>query len=292
MKLHNPERFFALLPVTALLMGFATGVNAQTLTHRYSFNDPAGSQTFADSVGGTIWNGTLINDGSGAAYLDGSGLQLDGQGDFGQLPAGIMTNYSQITVEAWADFSTNNPPWTRVFSFGDQNGGNKNSGVDFCPYAPGDYQNLDVLSTNGVDAYANNPTDLLGLTNVHITVVVDPVNTNAYYYNGISVVSTLHGAPPSLSEMNSTFNLIGRSLYDADPTLNGTIHEFRVYKGVLTHQQVALNDAAGPGSYVTSPGSIISLKFSSPANPLVINQSAPQILTGDFTSVTNLGCVE
>ncbi len=292
MKLHNPIRFFTFLAITALVMRFGLGVNGQTLTHRYSFNDPPGSQTFADSVGGTNWNGTLVDNGSGTASLDGSSLQLDGGGDYGQLPAGIMTNYSQITVEAWADISTNNPAWTRIFSFGDQNAqGNKNSGIDFCPFAAGGYQNLDVLSTNGVDAYANNPVDLLGTSNIHVTVVVDPLNSAAYYYNGISVVSTLHGVPAPLAEMNDTFNVIGRSLFDDDPTLDAAIHEFRVYTGVLTSQEVALNDAAGPDNYITSPGSIISLNFSSPANPLLINQSAPQILTGDFTAVTNLNLV-
>jgi hypothetical protein len=295
MKLHNTKRFFALSSLIALSVGLALGVNAQSLTHRYSFNDPAGSQTFEDSVGGTNWNGTLVNDGGGAAYLDGSSLQLDGARDFGVLPAGIMTNDTQITVEVWADFSSNNAVWTRVFSFGDQNSsGGKNSGIDYCHYAGGNYQNLDALSTNGGDTYANSTPGLNGTTNNHITVVVDPVNTNMYYYNGISIVSAMkfNPAPPSpLAEMNDTDNEIGRSLYDTDPTLAGAIHELRVYQGVLSPQLVALNDASGPDNYITSPGSIISLHFSSPANPFVINQTAPQTLTGDFTGVTNLNLV-
>jgi hypothetical protein len=292
MKPHHPKRCFASFSLTALCLVFVTGANAQTLTHRYSFNDPAGSTNFADSVGGSNWDGTIENPGGGSPYLDGSSLSLDGLGDYAQLPAGIVTNATQLTVEVWVDIGASIPTWTRVFSFGDQNGGgNKNSGVDFCPYAPGNYQNLDVLATNGIDAYANNPDSLNGTTNVHITVVVDPIHDNAYYYNGLSAVSTLHGTISPLSEMNFTDNWIGRSLYDADPTLTGIFHEFRIYSGVLSPQSVALNDAAGPSNYITSPGVLLSLNFSSPANPLVINQSAPQILTGNFTSVTNLNMV-
>jgi len=254
--------------------------------------DPANSQTFADSVGGTSWNGSLVDAGSGTAVLTGSSLVLDGGGDYASLPAGIMTGYSNITVEVWADFSPNNPAWTRVFSFGDQNSSAaKNSGIDYCHFAGGNYQNLDVLNTNGVDAYANNPQGLNGVTNAHITVVVDPVNANAYYYNGIIVVSTLHGTPSPISQMNDTYNLIGRSLYDVDPTLTGTIHEFRIYQGVLTPSAVALNDASGSSNYITSPGTLVSLNFSSSANPLVVNQTAPQILTGTFTAVTNLNLI-
>jgi len=271
-----------------MMAGPALESNAQTLTHRYSFNDPAGSQTFADSVGGAAWAGALVPN-SGAPYLDGAELQLDGLGDYAQLPAGIFTNYNQITVEVWADFSGNNNTWTRVFSFGDQNNsGGKNSGIDYCHYAGGNYQNLDALGTNGMDAYANSTPGLNGSTNDHITVIVDPVNNTLYYYNGLSVVSTPHNNVPPLSKMNPTFNLIGRSLYDSDPTLDGAVNELRVYSGVVSSQQVALNDAAGPDNYTTTPGSIIALRFSSPANPLVVNQSLQQLVIGDFTLVTNL----
>lgn len=292
MKFPKQKTFLAVVTLMVLFLGLVTAAKAQTLTHRYSFNDPAGSQTFADSVGGASWAGTLVDSGTGTAYLDGSSLQLDGGGDYGLIPAGLTTNDTQVTVEFWADFSTNNPAWTRVFSFGDQNGGGgKNSGIDYCHYAGGNYQNLDMLATNGDDAYANNPEGLNGMTNVHVTVVVDPLHTKGYYYNGVSIISTLNGTPPPLSEMNDTYNLVGRSLYNTDPTLNGAVHELRVYQGVLSPQAVALNDATGADDYITSPGSILSLNFSSPVNPLVVNQSAPQIVTGDFTAVTNLNLV-
>src|SRR5580693_2733687 len=63
--------------VTALCFGAAFCVSAQTLEHRYSFNDPAGSTNFVDSVGGTNWNGTLVPNG-GSPALTGSSLELDG----------------------------------------------------------------------------------------------------------------------------------------------------------------------------------------------------------------------
>ncbi|SPE63295.1 LamG domain protein jellyroll fold domain protein [Verrucomicrobia bacterium] len=288
--IHSPIKIAAL--VAALCAGAAYWASAQTLTHRYSFNDPAGSTNFADSVGGAT--GSLNNATAGnpnSASLDGMELLLDGTGGYATLAAGVISNYSQLTVEFWADFSVN-PNWTRVFAFGDQNaGGNKNSGVDYCHLAPGNYQNLDMLDTNGNDAYANSTPGLDNSTNNHVTVVVDPVNHTMYYYNGVSVVSTEHNTVPSLTAINDTLNLIGRSLYDLDPTLNGTIHEFRVYQGVLPAASVALNDAAGPGTYLTNPGSILALHFSSPANPIFVKQSLQQIVTGDFASVSNVNLV-
>src|ERR1039457_463324 len=87
----------------------------------------------------------------------------------------------------------------------------------------------------------------------------------------------------ALNGINDTLNLIGMSLYASDPTVIGSIHEFRIYSGVVTPSIVALDDAAGPDNLVTNPGPVQALHFSSPVNPLVVNQSSQQILTGDFT---------
>jgi hypothetical protein len=275
----------------ALLCFGAGSLTAQTLTHRYSFKDTAGSATFADSAGsanGDLNNSTAVNPNS--ASLDGTELLMDGTGGYATLPTGLISGYTQLTVELWADVNSGVPLWTRIFSFGDQNGGNKNSGVDFCPFAGGDYQNLDYVA-GGNGAYANSTPGLEGLTNRHVTVVVDPVNNQAYYYNGTKVVSTQHGTIASFSGVTDTVNLIGRSLYDIDPTLFGAIHEFRVYQGVLSGSSVALNDASGPSQILTNPGTIVALHFSAPANPLLVNQSSQQILSGDFSSVSNLDLI-
>jgi hypothetical protein len=217
-----------------------------TLVHRYSFHETAGSTTFADSVGGPDWNGTL----QGSAALTGSSLHLDGSsGCFASLPSNITSNYTQMTVEFWADIGAGNPAWTRVFSFGDQNSGTKNSGVDYCPYADGGYQNLD-LSSGGVGAYANNTPGLTNTSNDHVTVIVDSVNGALCFYNGTNVVSTLNSAVPSLANINDVNNWIGASLVSADSYLNGTIYEFRIYQGVLPPSAIALNHALGPANYI------------------------------------------
>jgi hypothetical protein len=262
-------------------------LSAQTLTHRYSFNEPAGGTTFADSVGGAAWAGTL----QGNALLDGASLQLDGQLSYGQLPPGITRGATQLTVELWASFSADNPFWTRVFAFGDQNAtGGQRTGLDYCHYAGGNWQNLNHSTTAG-GAYANNPGGLNGAENVHITAVVDPVNNQMYYYNGTVVTSepgVKGGRVQALSGLNDVLCFLGKSLHDVDATLIGAIHEFRVYSGVLPRARVALNDAAGPDNYVTDPGAIQAVRLSLPTNPLRANQSVLLNFTGDFANVTNV----
>ncbi len=290
-KLRTQTVIFA---STALVLGLASGAFAQNLSHRYSFNEPAGSLNFTDSIGGFTWTGTL----QGTAALDGANLVLDGLGSYGALPEGLITGYTAVSVEFWADLGPGNPTWTRVFTFGDQNGsGGKNSGVDYCHYAGGDWQNLDVLSTNGVDAFANNPGGLEGAVNAHVTVVVDPINNTMYYYNGSHVASDpvlnngAGGTVSPLANMNDTLNVIGMSPFTADRTLVGSIHEFRVYSGVIAPRQVALNDSSGPDSIVSDPGPIQALHFSSPVNPLLVNQLSQQVLTGDFTNLMGVNMI-
>lgn len=289
---HYPRHVKPLTSL-ALVAVAATAAMAQpSLVHRYSFNDTAGSTTTADSIGGPSWAGTL----QGTASLDGSMLQLDG-GGFVTLPAGMVHTNTQVSIEFWATFSPNNGFWTRVFAFGDQNtGGGELTGVDFCHYAGGNWQNLN-LQTASSGVYANNPGGLNGQTNVHVTMIMDPTGNKMYYYNGTKIVSNpvlnngAGGTVPAFSGVNDTICLLGKSLYDVDPLLQGAINEFRIYSGVLPKSVVALNDAAGPDNIVTNPGPVQALHFSSPVNPLVVNQSSQQILTGDFTNLTGLDLV-
>ena len=84
---------------------------------------------------------------------------------------------------------------------------------------------------------------------VHVTVVVDPVGNKMYYYNGTKVTSDPGlnngggGTVPALSGLADTFGLLGRSLFDIDATVTGSLNEFRIYSGALSASTVALDDA-------------------------------------------------
>jgi Concanavalin A-like lectin/glucanases superfamily len=268
--------------------------NPATLVHRYSFQDAPGSPTFADSVGGPDWAGTP----EGTATLTGSGLVLDGSdGCYGLLPPYITSDYTQMTVEFWADIGDQTAVWTRVFSFGNQTGGGqKQSGVDYSPNAAGGYQNLDLLNNSSVDAYVNNNVALTNVTGAHVTVVVDSLHGAMCYYYGTNVLTTLASAIPSLADIDDVYDLIGASLVAVDPYLVGTIHEFRVYQGVLSPQAVALNDAMGPANYIELSAPTLSASISGGNIILtwpksVFNfsvQSKPAVTSGSWSTLTNI----
>ncbi len=76
------------------------------LAHRYSFSDVDNGTgnvgaSVADSAGGAAGNGTLPNGGT----LAGGQLSLAAaSSQYVQLPAGIISNYAAVTIEAWATF--------------------------------------------------------------------------------------------------------------------------------------------------------------------------------------------
>jgi hypothetical protein len=177
-----------------------------------------------------------------------------------------------------------------VFAFGDQSNGGENTGLDYCHYAGGNWQNLNIQSGAGA-GYANNPGGLNGRTNVHVTIVVNPPSNNMYYFNGTTLMSTLHNSVPALNTINDSLCLLGKSLFDVDAPLTGSLNEFRVYNGMISSSTLALNDASGPDNIVTNPGPVQALHFSSPVNPLIVNQISQQILTGDFTNVMGLDLI-
>jgi hypothetical protein len=276
----------------AALAGVGPSAMAQTLTHRYSFNDLPGASTLTDSVGGAAWDGTVYVDSlfPGGAYLDGSQLQLTGQGGYGILPSGLVSGYSAVTIEFWASLGAN-PTWTRVWAFGNQNAGAEDTGIDYCHYAGGNYQNL-AFHGGGTNAYVNNSGGLNNAQNVHVTCVVNPANNQMLYYNGTAVKSgSLNGALKPLNTIVDDYGLIGRSLQDVDATLLGSVNEFRVYNGVLPKAQVALNDAAGPDNYVTEPGALLSLELQSPAGTIQVRETSTQVFKGTFANVTGLDLI-
>jgi hypothetical protein len=291
MRQHHFNRF-AVASLIALLAWSGPGAMAQTLKHRYSFNDPTGSMTFADSVGGAAWNGSLI----GFAYMDDGKLHLDGFGSFGLMPGAMISGESAVTIELWGSFSNENPVWTRVFAFGDQDGaGAKVTGLDYTHFAGGNWQNFD-LSTPVGGVWVNNPGGLNGVENVHLTLIVDPVNNQMYYYNDTRIASNPgvngnNGIVPPLNAVVDTFSLIGKSLHDIDATLTGSIDEFRVYSGVLSPQRVAINHAAGPDNYVADVGVLQAVHLSSPDPVLSVNQISQQVFTGDFANVSGVNLV-
>lgn len=227
------------------------------LAHRYSFGE-TGGVSFADSIGGPAWSGALPNGGT----LSGGQLTLaSGSQQYGRLPAGIVGTFSNFTVEAWVNLSSN-LTWNRIFDFGNNatvymfltpsNGNNGNVRFAITTTGAGGEQRIDGTAPLTTGAWH------------HLTVTLNGT-TGVLYVDGLAVkTNTITLRPLSLG--STTNNYIGKSQYP-DPYMNGALDEFRIYSVALSPAEIAATDALGP-------------------NQLLSTQSPPMGLTATATNLT------
>jgi len=209
------------------------------LAHRYSF-----TTNLWDSIG--MAHGSL----AGNATVTNNALQLTGTaGDYVNLPGGLVSGCSALTVEFWATFGANGN-WARVFDFGNTAG---TSGYNFVFYSPHTSLSGQRLGISTPVATVNfDPPGILDNRAVHVVCILDPTNNYcAIYTNGV-LQSSLTTALPPLSGVSTAWSFIGRSLFSADAWLHASVDELRIYDGRLTPQEIALNDQYGPNALAMS----------------------------------------
>jgi hypothetical protein len=202
------------------------------LAHRYSFTSNAW-----DSIG--MAHGTLM----GNAVITNGALVLNGTtGGYVNLPGGLVSGSSAVTVEFWAAFGANGNG-SRVFDFGNLSGASGSQFLFFSPHTETGTHRTEISSGNTVNLDVSGTLDN---RTVHVVCIVDPANgCIAIYTNGVletAVTNTL----PALSGVNNSWSFIGRSLFSADAWLNATIDEFRIYDGRLTPEEIATDYQFGP----------------------------------------------
>ncbi|MBW8863844.1 MAG: hypothetical protein JF609_02780, partial [Verrucomicrobia bacterium] len=201
------------------------------LIHRYSFNESSGTIAH-DSVGGV--NGTL----NGGAIFDGSGhVVLNGtSGTYVSLPGNLLAGLSNVTLEAWVTNAVS-PDNVALFSFDD--GLQDGVGGGYLRYVLHDQSNgrnfLELASGSGNSFVAGNPG--LGGRSIHVACVYSATNA-IIYTNGVLETSLAVSTPLASVSMNSAS--LGRSPWNGDPWLAGSIDEFRVYGGAMNSNQVAI----------------------------------------------------
>lgn len=266
---------------------------ASALVHRYSFSDVDNGSgnvgsTVADSVGGSAWDGVLPNGGG----LTGSQLELTNADlQYVQLPAGILSNYTAVTIEAWATFPDTLPGACFFFGFGNQDG----SGLgDYYIYMQPSSGHIGIggadpgyVGEQDAGTYGNLSTH----TNLHIAAVFNPgAHWIAVYTNGV-LAGKNTATTWQMNNVSNVLSYIGRSLYSGDSqSMDMNIDEFRIYSGALTSQGIAISDAAGPNSIpatvTNGPGTLLSLSIQAPATLQPLQQGAVKLLA-NYTSLTN-----
>ncbi len=208
------------------------------LTHRYSFVADA-----SDSVGHA--DGTL----QGSAVVTNGQVVLNGtRGTYVNLPGGLIAGYRSVTFEFWASFGANRG-WERVFDQGSTNGSSGQHDLYFCPHsAQGDFR-LTIMDPHPSERVVRIPGNLDNQANVQVACVLDPpTGFMGIYTNGVLAGS--RSDLTSLASVDTNYFFLGRSLFRSDPPLNGSIDEFRIYRGPLSAAAVAASYRNGPNTVI------------------------------------------
>lgn len=209
------------------------------LVHRYSFDETSGTKC-ADSVGGPAWKGTLPAGGT----FDGGRLTLSAaDSQYVQLPSGILSNYTAVTIDMWATFSSQLPEHSFLFGFGGISDGSGDSYI-FCAPRAGRVAITDSDFMREENATGN--FDCSFNSNLHLTAVFNPpLGCISLYTNGVLAGISRYATTP-LSSVRDVYNYIGRSLYSVDPYPDVILDEFRIYSGALTPEEISENQRLGP----------------------------------------------
>lgn len=211
------------------------------LVHRYSF-DGTGTAV-VDSVG--VAHGSVQQ-----AQLTGTGaVNLSGDGDYVDLPNGIVSALSSGTFEVWLEWAGGDD-WQRIFDFGISDEGEEGpgSGEEYISLIPSaDSQALRLVfrsDLDGSEVQLDADVALPEAVESHVAVVVDgEAGTMALFLNGELLGS--EAIPADLSAIDDVNNWLGLSQFDEDPSLEGSLLEFRIYAAALTPGQIELSFERG-----------------------------------------------
>jgi len=234
-----------------LLMACICASNADAvLIHRYSFNDG----TAKDSVGKI--DGKL----KGAASIAAGKLVLknedknsdDPQLSYLEFSDAILPKSGSVTIMAW--FTTSDVGnFARILDIGDKDGSNGQAFIYFTPRNADDQSRASITATDAASkTFQDN--DRLDDGKPHMIAMVIDGNAKKLhvFIDGKEPKPAEDLGDNTLDKVRQVNNWLGRSSFDADPGLSGSIDEFRVYDNALTADEAAAAFKSGPDSLDTA----------------------------------------
>ncbi len=260
----------------------AVTVLQQSLDHRYSMDDATVTDSIAGANGAPVNNITFTN---GSAIFPGTAASGPA-GDYISLPPALISAYNSVTFEMWATIQPNGN-WNQICSFGDQSGTAGNTYLAVIPHSgPGDYRM--TIKSLGVERATSGATPIDTGVPVHIVAVYNADTSNELLYANGKLVSTLT-TTIDIANVNNQNSWLGRSLFNGDASLKGSIDEFRILDGPLTALQIAVNDGLGPNTVNTNAGAFLNLASVNVANnPMVGGSSQQGTALANFANVSNV----
>ena len=193
----------------------------------------------------------------------GNAVQLSGNGEYVDLPDGIVSGLHDFTVSAWVNPSANSA-WSRVFDFGT----GTNDYMFLTLSAGGGPMRFAITTSgNGAEQQINAPGTLPLNTWSHVAVTLSG-STGTLYVNGqpVGTNNNMTLTPAALGATNN--NWIGRSQFSGDPFLAATVDDFQIYDHALSAADIATLASGQPGA-----GNVASYKFDEDSGETALDSS-------------------
>ena len=279
---------FITLSIFVLTVGLTAQVDPGTdnLDHHWSFND--GTTTDTGTIGGVagVLNGNCeIVDGSLVLTNPGDPADASVPSDESTGTAWMDLDAAAIAVLIYDEFSmvawftpeeAANTGFHMLAYFGDSN--ENGVGADGLFYSPARGDDVSRVAISCGEASqpwtaetgANGPEIDDGVLH-HFAGVFTAVDVS-YYLDGVLQATTPMDPQNSLYSISSNFAWLGRGGYSADPSWQGSIHDFRIYSKGLTEEEVlflSLQDPFATGvDEVEAPADFaLSQNYPNPFNP-------------------------
>ncbi|WP_439388089.1 LamG-like jellyroll fold domain-containing protein [Ideonella sp. YS5] len=176
-------------------------------------------------IGGAGW---------GTGRSGGSALQLAGGGACAALPADILSDVADFSITAWVNW-TGGQTWERIFDLG----ADRNHYMFLTPRGGNGVVRFEcTLTQNGPFFRIDGRQELPRGQWTHVAVTLSGT-TLTLFVNGVAVGSNGDVFINPFQLRHTTQNWIGKSQWPNDPTFNGLVQDFRIYRGALTASQVA-----------------------------------------------------
>ena len=212
----------------------ATAAEPHLVAH-YPLNETSG--TVATDASGSGKNAAYVG---GPTLTGGEGARLDGTDDHVKLPNNILAGLTSITVSA--DVLVRGSQGTPYFIYGFGNTDSAGAGNGYL-YSTGNSYKTSIATGNWTtEQTVNSSANLARDVWKTITYTLDDATDTArVYLDGVQVAqsTTVTTTPGAIGGGVTTANYLGRSVYNADKYLAGSLRDVRIYDSALTATEVA-----------------------------------------------------
>ena len=191
--------------------------------------------TTAADASGNGWAGTLEGAAAFAGGTIGNAVNLPGaNADRVTLPAGVVSALNDFTIATWVKPSVISS-WSRIFDFG-------TGTTNYCFITPRNgttnVARFAIRTTAVAEQVISGTAALTAGVWTHVAVTLSG-STGTLYVNGVAVGTNAAMTLKPSSLGNTTQNYIGDSQFAADPSFNGLVDDFRIYRRALSGAEIS-----------------------------------------------------